>query len=191
MRIQGGTSRAIGWLSAGVRAGVVASILVPACVLATLVVPGLWAAYPLFLLPLLLAGPLAARGLPLRTALGAAAVAGVVSGFVATLSYALAWHLHGAWYWGLTGAASAAPMPSLPRIAVAPVTLLTWAHQDILVFQPLLAVLLGGLAWALRRPGRSLSRFATVLMPASLSGRLRLAFGAVVVAMKSTAPALL
>ena len=43
-------------------------------------IPALWSAYPLLVLPLLLAGPLAVHGLRLRHALGAAALAGLISG---------------------------------------------------------------------------------------------------------------
>ena len=53
---------------------------------------------------------------------------------------AIAWALLGDWFWMMTSAAGAPPMPPLPRIMVLPSEYLTWAHQDILFFQPLLAV---------------------------------------------------
>ena len=152
----------------------------PVGILAIKALPGLWNVYPLLLLPLLLTGPLAERRLPLRLAIGAAALAGVVAACIATASFATALLLFGDWYWGLTSAAGAPPMPPLPRIALFPTTLLTWAHQDLLFFQPLLAVLLGVAACAARQLDAQVGRIAAAGAPASLSGRLRLAYGAVI-----------
>ena len=55
----------------------------------------------------------------------------------------------------MTSAAGAPPMPPLPRIMVLPTNVLTWAHQDILFFQPLLAVALGLVAWSTGPLGRT------------------------------------
>jgi signal transduction histidine kinase len=180
MTPQRGTHWAAGWGRAGVRSGLATSLHLPVVILAIKALPGLWNAYPLLLLPLLLTGPLAARRLPLRSGIGAAALAGVVSACVATVSFAAALLLFGDWYWGLTSAAGAPPMPPLPRITLFPTTLLTWAHQDLLFFQPLLAVLLAVAAYGVRRLDAPVGRMAAVGAPTSLSGRLRLAFGAVI-----------
>ena len=63
----------------------------------------------------------------------------MLSGTLAAGALALALALFGDWFWALTSAAAAPPMPALPRIMVQPTAWLTWPHQDILVFQPLLA----------------------------------------------------
>lgn len=164
------------WVRAGLRSGLLTSVQVPIGVLVVALIPALWSAYPL-LLPLLLTGPLAVRGLRLRSALGAAALAGLVSGTIAAGSLALAWALLGDWYWMMTSAARAPPMPPLPRIMVLPTGLLTWAHQDILVLQPVLAAVLGLVAWSMGPVGRRLGPRVGRLLPHSLSGRLRVAFG--------------
>src|SRR4051794_11236044 len=182
MTRQRGATTAVIWARAGLRIGLVTSLQVPVGILVVTLIPGLWSAYPLLLLPLLLAGPLAIRRLRLRAAVRAAAVAGLVSGTITTASLALAWWLLGDWFWMMTSAAGAPPMPPLPRIMVFPTEYLTWAHQDILFFQPLLAIALGMAAWSVRPLGRKLGlRVSGRLLPRSLSGRLRLAFGTLTV----------
>jgi signal transduction histidine kinase len=165
------------WVRAGLRIGLLTSLQVPIGILVVVLIPALWSAYPTLVLPLLLTGPLVVRGLRLRNALGAAALAGLVSGTIAAGSLALAWGLLGDWFWMMTSAAGAPPMPPLPRIMVLPTEYLTWAHQDILFLQPVLAVVLGLVAWVIGPLGRKLSPQASRLLPHSLSGRLRLAFG--------------
>lgn len=130
---------------------------------AVTLIPTLWSAYPLLVLPLLLTGPLAIHRLTLRPAIFAAALAGLISGTIAAESLALAWALLGDWWWMMTSAAGAPPMPPLPRIIVLPTTLMTWAHQDILFFQPLLAVVLGLVAWSAGPLGRKLGTARTTL----------------------------
>jgi signal transduction histidine kinase len=164
----------------GWRAGLAAGLPVPLGIVAVKLVPGLWAGYPLLLLPLVLAGPLAVRRLRLANAARAALLAGLVSGLIAAASLALALALFGDWFWALTSAAAAPPMPPLPRIMVLPTAWLTWAHQDILVFQPVLALLLGLFAWAARPVLSGLSRPLAGALPRSLGGRLRLAFGTLI-----------
>src|SRR5688500_1232613 len=177
MTRQRGTTTVATWVRAGVRIGLLTSLQVPVGILLVTLIPALWSAYPLLVLPLLLTGPLAIQRLPLRNALGAAALAGLTSGTIAAGSLALAWALLGDWYWMMTSAAGAPPMPPLPRIMVLPTNRLTWAHQDILFFQPLLAVVLGLVAWSTGPLSRKLGPHARRLLPHSLSGRLRLAFG--------------
>src|SRR5205807_540890 len=94
-------------------------------------------------------------------------------------SLALALALFGDWFWALTSAA-APPMPPLPRIMVLPTEWLTWPQQDVLVFQPLLAVCLGLLARTLRPVTRAVTQRLGRLLPRSLAGRLRLAFGTLI-----------
>ena len=178
MTPQRGTTTVATWARAGLRIGLLTSIQVPIGVLVISLIPGLWLAYPLLLLPLLLTGPLAMRQRHLRAGLGSAAIAGLVSGTLATVSLALAWWLTGHWFWLMTSAAGAPPMPPLPRIMVLPTAWLSWAHQDILFFQPLLAVILGLVAWSFGSLGRKLTpHVSRLILPRSLSTRLRLAFG--------------
>ncbi|MGE3269745.1 MAG: hypothetical protein AB7P40_13420, partial [Chloroflexota bacterium] len=68
------------WARAGLRAGLLTSLQVPLGILVVTLVPALWVAYPLLVLPLLLTGPLAGRRLRTRPALLAAGVGGIVSG---------------------------------------------------------------------------------------------------------------
>lgn len=177
MTRQRGATTAAPWVRAGLRAGMLTSLPVPIGVIAVELVPTLWSAYPLLMLPLLLAGPLAAHRRKLRQAIFAAALAGLVSGTIAAGSFALAWALLGDWWWMMTAASGAPPMPPLPRITVLPTEIMTWAHQAILFFQPLLAIVLGLAAWSTGPLGRTLGPIVGLLLPHSLSGRLRLAFG--------------
>jgi signal transduction histidine kinase len=164
----------------GWRAGLAAGLPVPLGIVAVKLMPGLWAGYPLLLLALALAGPLAVRRLRLANAACAALLAGLVSGIIAAVSLALALALFGDWFWALTSAAAAPPMPPLPRIMVLPTAWLTWPQQDILFFQPFLSLLLGLIAWAARPAFGSLRGPLASALPHSLGGRLRLAFGALI-----------
>ncbi len=177
MTRQRGTMTAAPWVRAGARVGLLTSLQVPIGIFVVTLVPALWSAYPLLVLPLLLTGPLAVRRPRLQGALGAALLAGLVSGTVAAGSLALAWALLGDWYWMMTSAAGAPPMPPLPRIMVLPTHLLTWAHQDILFLQPVVAVGLGLVAWSVGPLGRKLGPWVSRLLPHSLGARLRVAFG--------------
>src|SRR3954452_14640967 len=121
----GGAGRAVRWTRAGCRAGLAASLQVPLGIVAIKLLPALGTGYPLLLVPLLLAGPLAVRRLPLRDASRAAVLAGALSGSIAAASLALALALFGDWFWALTSAAGAPPMPPLPRIMALPTEWLT------------------------------------------------------------------
>lgn len=166
------------WARAGLIAGLITSVHVPVGIIALELAPALWLAYPILVLPLLLTGPLAVGRLKLRRAVLAAAIAGVVSGTITAVSFALAWRLLGDWFWMLTAAAGAPPMPPLPRIMLLPTDWFTWAHQDILFLQPPLAVALGLLVIALRPVSARLGQWTRRVLPRSISGQLRLAFGA-------------
>src|SRR5579859_1880867 len=98
-------------ITRGLRVGLATSVQVPAGVLLVWLVPALVFGHPLVLLPLLLAGPLAARGMPLRRALLTALVAGVVSTGLAVASLAFGSVVLGASHWALTTQASMAPVP--------------------------------------------------------------------------------
>src|SRR4051794_25511999 len=129
------------WLQRGLRVGVATVAPLAAGVLLIWLVPTLLFGYPLVLLPLLLAGPLAVVGLSVRRALGSAVVAGVVSAVLGTAMLVFGSQTLGAWMWGLVIQASLSPMPAwTPHITVLPTSLLTWAQQDILFLQPLVAL---------------------------------------------------
>jgi signal transduction histidine kinase len=153
---------------------------VPLVILLSQVVDALHLAYPFVILPLMLAGPVAVRRQTGSAAIMTAALAGAISGIVASVSLALGMRLTGFAPWGLVSAASAWPMPPLPQITLLPTDWLTWPLQDILVFQPALAVLLGlltlglapGVRWVTRRMGR--------FLPGSISGQLHWAFGGLI-----------
>ncbi|MGE3269604.1 MAG: ATP-binding protein, partial [Chloroflexota bacterium] len=132
-------------------------------------------------LPLLLTGPLAGRRLRTRPALLAAGVGGIVSGAIAAVSLAAGCLLLGAWFWSMNAAAGAPPMPPLPRILLFPTTWMSWAQQDILFFQPPLAVALYLLARVLGQGTSRLGGAVSRVLPGSIGGRLRLAFGALTV----------
>src|SRR5579859_544454 len=165
-------------ITRGLRVGLATSVQVPAGVLLLWLVPALMLGYPLVLLPLLLAGPLAARGMPLRRALPTALVAGVVSAGVAAGSLAFGLLVLGGSHWALTTQASMAPVPeSLPRLTVLPTDLFTWAQQDLLAFAPLLAVALALLTVGAESFGARAAGWPTGWLPRSLSGRLQLTVG--------------
>src|SRR5438309_9015327 len=77
------------WVTVGLRAGLAVSMHVPFAVLLVWARPELLFGYPLVLLPLLLAGPLAVRTLRGATAAGAALIAGFASAILATASLAV------------------------------------------------------------------------------------------------------
>lgn len=177
------STRTARWLRDGTRAGLAACLPIPLGIVAVKLVPSLGMGYPILLLPLLLSGPLAVRRLCLLDAARAALLAGAISGTVAAGSFALALALFGDWFWALTSAAGAPPMPPLPRITLLPTAWLSWPHQGILFFQPLLALLLGLLVWTVGRAVGVLNGPIVRLLPRSLSGRLRLAFGSLIALM--------
>ena len=161
-------------LRAGVPAGLAVSLHVPFAVLIVWLHPDLLYGYPLVLLPLLLAGPLATRQQkkPGR-ALGASALAGLVSAAIAVSSLAVGSQLLGGYFWTLVIPASMPPVPELPHLTFFPEWLLTWGQQDLLVAQPALAVALGGATMPLRS-ARWRPHLLKRLIPDSLAGRLRL-----------------
>jgi signal transduction histidine kinase len=171
-----GTPKVASWVRNSLWAGLVTSVHAPFCILIAKTVPGIWLAYPLMLLPLLLTGPLAVARLGLREAVRAAVVAGLISGTLVVATLAVAFQIYGDWWLGMTNAAGAPPMPALPRITIVPTAYLSWAQQDILFFQPVLAVLLGLLFYGLRSARERFHLSAGMLLPTSLAARLRLAF---------------
>jgi signal transduction histidine kinase len=168
------------WWWRAVCAGLALSMPVPIIILASQLVDALRFAYPLCILPLLLAGPVAVRRQSGRVALATAALTGVVSGIVAATSLELGMRLTGFAQWGLVSAASARPMPQLPHVEILSADWLTWPLQDILVFQPLLAVALGALTLAVSPSLRHTTQVAGRFLPGSLAGRLRWAFGGLI-----------
>src|SRR5437016_2165749 len=96
---------ASGWLLQGVRVGLATSAAVPVGVLIIWLMPSLLLGYPLFLLPLLLAGPLAVAG-PARRSLSVAALGGVVSSVVAVASLVFGCRVLGVGIWMLNSQAS-------------------------------------------------------------------------------------
>ena len=167
--LRGGGAQA--WVRAGASAGFVASMLIPAAVALVWVRPDLTFGYALVLLPLLLAGPLATRSLAGARALAAALLAGLTSGSLAAISLAVGSQLLGGSDWALVNPASMPPLPEVPHLSVLPSELMTWAQQDVLVFQPLLALAFGAISIGLRH--LAIGR----LLPDSLGARLRLALG--------------
>ncbi len=131
------------------RQGLIVGTLVAALVLLLAFVPVLARGYPLALLPLLAAGPAAARhgsphlaGLLLRGFL-----AGLVAAVCAVAALVFAVEVLRASFWALTSPASYPPMPALPRPDL--ILGVGWPHEDILLLLPplsaVLAVLYGGL----------------------------------------------
>lgn len=165
------------WVTHGVRIGLATGLPVPVVVLAAWLIPPLRSGYPLALLPLLLAGPLASGAFSGRSALGSALVAGALSGVIAAMGLAFGSQVLGIFSWGLTSAAAATPMPPLPRLALLPSWLMTWAQQDVLVLQAVLALGLGLLATLLRRPAALMFRWLPGVAQSSLAGRLGMTFG--------------
>ena len=167
------------WASRGFKTGVALSLPVPVAVVLVAIYPDLKFGYPLVLLLLLAVGPLAVYGLrPLR-GIPAALLAGPVSAILAAGSLAISSQVLGTSVWTLTSAASAPPMPPLPRMDVLPFTVMSWAQQDILLFQPVLALALGALAIATRVIGRIARALPSSLLPRSVRMRLMLANGGV------------
>src|SRR2546430_2558052 len=99
------TRRSFG-LQRGVRVGVATSAPLTAGVVLIWLLPPLLFGYPLVLLPLLLAGPMAISGLSGRRALRSALVAGVVSSLCATASLVFGAHILGTSLWMLNTQAS-------------------------------------------------------------------------------------
>src|SRR5438105_132524 len=173
------TGRLPEWATVGVRAGLAVSIHVPFAVLLVWARPELLFGYPLVLLPLLLAGPLAVRSLRGASAIAAAFVAGVVSALRATASLSVGSQLLDGQVWALVGPLVMPPFPELPRVHVVPAALLTLGQQDLVVAQPVAAIGLAALVVGLRNlawPRWAWSR----AIPDSVGGRLRLAFVALI-----------
>jgi diguanylate cyclase (GGDEF)-like protein len=138
-------------------------------------VPTLMLGYPLVLLPLLLAGPLAIVGLSKRRALGAALVAGICSSVTATVILVFAQKVLGTGVWGLVNQSTMSPMPTwTPQITLLPTTLATSAQQDILFFQPLLALAVAALGLGLQSGLAWFAPYLPSLLPRSLNARLQL-----------------
>ena len=165
------------WLTSGLRVGFATSLPIPFAVAVVQAFPDLKFGYPLVLLPLLLAGPFAMRGLSWGGGIVAALLAGALSGLIAAASLAVGSQYLGTSVWGLTGASSAPPMPALPRVTLLPTELLTWPQQDVLFFQPLLALVLAVIARLSQHVGGRFRPQAARLLPRSLGARLTLVFG--------------
>ena len=104
------------WASRGFGTGVALSLHITLAVGLVAAFPDLKFGYPLVLLPLLAAGPLAARGLRPHRALLAVVLAGITSGIIAAGSLAVGSQLLGTTVWathvgggGAPDAAVAAP----------------------------------------------------------------------------------
>src|SRR6266508_3246918 len=156
------------WIWDAMAAGAFSSVHIPLVVFAVHLVPDLRFGYPLVLLPLLLAGPLATRGLGFGRSLIAAPLAGALSGAIAAVSLAIGSQVLGLWVWGLNSAASAPPMPPLPRVMLLPAELMTWAQQDVLFFQPVVALALSLAFLLLRRAGHPIGSRLERYLPRSL-----------------------
>ena len=154
--------------------GLAVSLHIPAVVVLAWLRPDVQLGYPLVLLPLLSAGPLASRSRSSTRALAAALVAGLVSAGVAVASLAFGSQVLGGVVWALVYPTSMQPVPELPHLAMLPESAFTWGQQDLLVAQPVVAVVLGAAAFGMRRMAwwqRVLRR----ALPDSLGGRLRVA----------------
>jgi diguanylate cyclase (GGDEF)-like protein len=154
--------------------GLAVSVHIPAVVVLAWLRPDVQLGYPLVLLPLLAAGPLASRSPSSTRALAAALVAGLVSAGVAVTSLAFGSRFLGGVVWALVYPTSMQPVPELPHLRLLPEWAVTWGQQDLLVAQPVVAGLLGVAAFGLRRPAWS-HRALRRAMPDSLGGRLRVA----------------
>jgi diguanylate cyclase (GGDEF)-like protein/PAS domain S-box-containing protein len=165
------------WASRAVVTGFALSVPVPVAVALVALFPDLKFGYPLVLLPLLAAGPIAVVGCRMPRALLGVVLAGLTSAIVAAGSLAVGSQLLGTSVWTLTSAASAPPMPPLPRLAVLPMSVMSWAQQDVLFFQPIMALALGLLALLLRSSGRLVHQLPPFLLPRSVRVRLMLATG--------------
>jgi diguanylate cyclase (GGDEF)-like protein len=163
------------WVRRGTRIGLATSAPVLAGVLLIWLVPALMLGYPLVLLGLLLPGPLAVPGSPNRRALSTALLAGWIAGIVAAASLSVGYNVLGTGLWALTTQASMTPMPTgLPHVTLLPITLATWAQQDVLVSVPLLAVAMAAVGILLRSATRQLAPRLAALLPRSLNARLQL-----------------
>jgi diguanylate cyclase (GGDEF)-like protein len=153
------------------------AITVPLAVGVVLIrlIPTLLFGYPLTLLPLLLAGPLAIVGLSTRRALGAALVAGLCSSLVVVPLLVFGQRVLGTGVWGLVSQSTMTPMPAwTPQIMLLPTTLVSSAQQDILFFQPGLALVLATLGLCLQGVGARLAPRLPSLLPRSLNARMQL-----------------
>ncbi len=163
------------WLRRGARVGVATSAPVAVGVLLIWLVPALMFGYPVVLLSLLLTGPLGIGGLRGRRALGSALTAGLLSGALGVAALVIGQKVLGASLWSLNMQASMPPMPELtPHVTLLPTSLITWAQQDILVFQPVLAVTLAIFCLTARAAADRATPYTTWLLPRSISGRLQL-----------------
>jgi diguanylate cyclase (GGDEF)-like protein len=175
--VKGATARrrrAPSWIGTGLSIGLAVSLHIPVVVVLVWLRPDIQLGYPLVLLPLLAAGPLASRSRSSTRALGAALVAGLVSAGVAVASLGFGSQSLGGMVWALVYPTSRQPMPELPHLAVLPEWAFTWAQQDLLVAQPVVAVVLGAAALGMRRIAWS-PRVLRRAIPDSLGGRLRVA----------------
>ncbi len=136
-----------------VRNGAIIGALVAALVLLLAVVPPLARGYPLALLPLLAAGPVAIQGAgrnPLRL-LGRGFLGGVAAAMPAVAALVFAVSVLRSPTWSLVGAASYPPMPPLPRPEIIPGV--GWPHEDVLfLLPPLSAILALVYGWLLAAP---------------------------------------
>jgi signal transduction histidine kinase/HAMP domain-containing protein len=142
------------------RSGAIVGAIVAGLVMLLVCLPALARGYPLALLPLLAAGPLAARGGSRRldVLLLRGFVAGLVAAVIAVAALVLAVEGLGFSTWALLGAASYAPMPPLPRPDLLP--LAGWPHEDILYLLPPLSALLAVLyGWLFDGSGAAPSRW--------------------------------
>ncbi len=123
-------------------AGTAAAALTAAAIGVMELAPALGFAYPFVLLPLLFVGPLAARRpSPPAWRVGLAGlIAGTLAAVAATTLLAVAASWLGDGKFALIGAASAPPMPALPRPTLA--SFLSWPQQDVLLLEPPLAAIL-------------------------------------------------
>ena len=166
------------WLLRAAWVGLATSVFVPAGVALTSAIPALQYDYPLALLPLLLTGPLAVREVRGSKSLAAALVAGLVATLVAGVSLALGSQALDDYVWSLINPLSYPPVPPLPHLALLPESLMTWAQQDLLVTQPIAAVLLGAGSLALEQASGPAIALGTRALPRSANGRLTVVLGA-------------
>jgi signal transduction histidine kinase len=141
------------------RVGVAVPLVMLAIVLLVRLVPALSFGYPLVLLILLAAGPLAAAPAPsVPRGLLAGLLAGGISALGGAAALAIGQHLLGDSRWSFVAPASSPPVPELPRLQLIP--FLSWPHHYLLVLQPLTAA---GLACAYIGLFGPRARFAATL----------------------------
>src|SRR3954454_17309444 len=135
-----------------VRRGATVGALVAALVLIVALVPAVARGYPLALLPLLAAGPVAAHGSRHNFALVLlrGAVGGLVAAVAAVAALVFSVEVLDARLWALTSPASSPPMPALPQPRFLPG--LSWPQADILLLLPPLAAVLAGVYHVLLGP---------------------------------------